>query len=96
MKFRSTMIAWVPETDRIHVGPWPDRTGWSDAYSRTDGACFSDVRNVPPDRRLAMLFIAFNTIVVRDKVPAEAVHRAFLAIDEYRKAIAPDTPGADA
>ena len=43
-----------------------------------------------------MLFIEFNTIVVRDQVPVEAVHREFLKIDEYRKRISPDIPGADA
>jgi len=33
-------------------------------------------------QRDLMLFIEFNTIVVRDKVPVEAAHKAFLAIDE--------------
>jgi hypothetical protein len=50
---------------------------------------------MPEDRRLMMLFVDFNTCVVRDKVRAEAVHREFLKIDEYRSRISPDTPGAD-
>jgi hypothetical protein len=41
-----------------------------------------------------MLFIEFNTIVVRDKIPVEAAHREFLKIDEYRQCISPDIPGA--
>ena len=42
-----------------------------------------------------MLFIEFNTIVVRDKIPVEAAHREFLKIDEYRQRISPDIPGSD-
>jgi hypothetical protein len=42
-----------------------------------------------------MLFIEFNTIVVRDNVSVEAAHKAFLAIDEYRERISPDIEGAD-
>ena len=45
-------------------------------------------------KRDMMLFIEFHTIVVRDKVPVEAAHRAFLAIDEYRDRISPDIEGA--
>ena len=41
-----------------------------------------------------MLFIEFNTIVVRDQIPVKAAHDAFLAIDEYRERISPDIPGA--
>jgi hypothetical protein len=33
-------------------------------------------------------------MVVRDGVPPDAVHRAFLALDEYRDALPPDVPGA--
>lgn len=38
-----------------------------------------------------MLFIEFHTIVVRDKVPIQAAHKAFLAIDEYRD-VSPPLP----
>ena len=43
-----------------------------------------------------MMLIEFHTIVVGDRVPVEAAHKAFLAIDEYRKRISSDIPGADA
>ena len=33
-----TMIAWNPDSEDIRVGPWPDKTGWSDNYDSTDGA----------------------------------------------------------
>ncbi len=45
--------------------------------------------------RIARLFIDFQTIVVRDGLDPQAVHKAFLAIDEYRFRIAPDTEGAE-
>jgi hypothetical protein len=44
---------------------------------------------------LLSLFILFNTVTVRDRVPVEAAHKAFLAIDEYRETISRDTEGAE-
>lgn len=95
MKFAEAMIAWDPRTDRIQVGPWPDRTGWSRRYLFTDGACTMALHKMAPEVQKAMLFIHFNTIVVRDGVPVAKAHEAFLAIDEYRASISPDIPGAD-
>ena len=95
MKQLETMYAWTPGTDQIEVGPWPDRTGWRKRYTRSIGACSSKLHRMTPDERLAMLFIDFNTIVVRDGVSVAAAHAAFLKIDEYRRAISADTPGAD-
>ena len=43
---------------------------------------------------LAMLFIEFNAMIVRDGIDPQEAHHAFLAIDEYREAIAPDIEGA--
>lgn len=48
-----------------------------------------------PIKQLLAMFILFNTITVRDRVPVEVVHEAFLGIDEYRTAISPDAPGAE-
>jgi len=45
-------------------------------------------------RLLAMLFIEFNAMVVRDGINPQIAHKAFLAIDEYRDAIAPDIEGS--
>ena len=45
--------------------------------------------------RIARLFIDFQTVVVRDGIDPQVAHRAFLAIDEYRFRIAPDTEGAE-
>jgi hypothetical protein len=45
-------------------------------------------------KQLLSLFILFNTITVRDGVNVAKAHNAFLAIDEYRRSISPDAPGA--
>ena len=50
------------------------------------GACnFEDWRN--PEERLPKLFIAFNTLTVRDSMDPRVTHDAFLAIPEYRQAM---------
>jgi hypothetical protein len=41
------------------------------------------------------MFVLFNTIIVRDGLDPQSVHREFLKIDEYRRCISPDSP-ADA
>ena len=36
------MIAWtaaVPGPACLEVGPWPDRTGWSDSFNSSIGCC---------------------------------------------------------
>ena len=93
MKLTECMIVWDAQTDHIDVVPWPDRNRESYAYRMSVGACDTDLRKMPEDRQIGMLFIHFHTIVVRDQVPVWAAHRAFLKIDEYRQCISPDTPG---
>jgi hypothetical protein len=63
----------------------PKRAWWMPAAHRDFGKA---------NAKLSM-FVLFNTLVVRDKVDPQVAHQAFLAIDEYRKTISPDTPGAD-
>jgi hypothetical protein len=93
MKLRETMICWNSASLRdqhdewVRPGPHPDKTGWSKAFAGSDGACMiQDWREYSDDERLLRLFVLFTTLVVRDGVPADEVHRAFLAIDEYREA----------
>lgn len=105
MKFLDCMIAWTPANEdwgaegqaagSVTVGPWPDRSRWSDAYAMTEGACDMALHDLNSDARDLMLFIIFNKLVVRDGLDAMVVHEAFLAIDEYRQRLSPDTPGAD-
>lgn len=95
MKVTEAMIAWNPYTDQIEVGPWQDSTGWSDRYRMTSGACEMALHKMKPEMQIAMLFIHFHAAVVRDRVPVDAAHRAFLVVDEYRRRISPDIPGAE-
>lgn len=95
MRQLEAMIAFNTDSDEIEVGPWPDRTGWSSRYRMTIGACMLFMHDWPEAERKAQLFIDFNTIVVRDRVPVDAAHAAFLKIDEYRQMIAPDMKGAE-
>jgi hypothetical protein len=97
MKYCEALIAWTPTTDalgEIDVLPWPDKRGLSDRYEFTGDACYSEVHQMSQTAQLARLFIDFNTVVVRDRIPVAAAHRAFLKIDEYRDRISPDTDGA--
>jgi hypothetical protein len=102
MKYQEALIAWNPRTDQIRVGPlirrdldgdWTRCPVW---YRMTSGAAYAALRKCENKyKRDMMLFIEFNTIVVRDKIPIEAAHREFLKIDEYRLRMSPDIPGAD-
>jgi hypothetical protein len=67
---------------------------WSKRYAYVGGACYTDWQEIALDRKVMMMFIDFHTCVVRDGVDPQAAHREFLKIDEYRRRISPDTPGA--
>lgn len=103
------MVAWNPDygdgcriplagndlpVGAVQVGPWPDETGWSDAYDYTDGCCELDRLKQPRETQLALVFITFHTLVVRDGIGPQAAHREFLKIAEYRNRISPDIEGA--
>jgi len=47
-------------------------------------------------KQLLGMFILFNTVTMRDEIDVQKAHKAFLEIEEYRRAIAPDAPGAEA
>jgi hypothetical protein len=105
MKYRNCMIAWTPTAyvakedeatkGQVKVGPHPDTTGWSDAYSHTTGSCYFGRKKAPRWERLSWVMSDFHTMVVRDGIDAQVAHKAFLAIDEYREFISPDIDGAE-
>jgi hypothetical protein len=64
-------------------------------YKRDAGASFTDWRHRSSEELKALVLAAFHTLVVRDGMHPQAVHQAFLAIDEYREVISPDIGGAD-
>ncbi|WP_375464617.1 hypothetical protein [uncultured Methylobacterium sp.] len=104
MKQSEAIVVWTPvrwadmkpETaGQVAVLTYPDTTGATGRYMMTAGAVFSGLKTLSEEARIARLFIDFQTLVVRDGLDPQAVHRAFLAIDEYRFRIAPDTEGAE-
>jgi hypothetical protein len=98
------LVAWNPSdypwadapAGAVKVGPWPDTTGWSHPYCNTDGCCRSEWAKWSWERQLKIIFIIFNTLVVRDGIAPLAAHREFLKIDAYRECISPDMEGAAA
>ncbi|MBL8773904.1 MAG: hypothetical protein JNK30_21130 [Phenylobacterium sp.] len=101
MKAAEAVIAWTPSHNafggrgqhtrgQVKVCSRPPYSSvdpyafW--VYAGVDGSDLDDV---------AMVFIHFNTIVVRDKVDPQVAHEAFLQIDEYRQRISPDIAGAE-
>lgn len=86
------MVAWTPgKPEDVRVGRWPDKTGWSRAYDQTAGCCELERDQLRPSDKVAIMFIDFHTLTVRDRMDAQAVHREFMKIDDYRRYIAPDT-----
>jgi hypothetical protein len=95
------MVAWTPAgcvydtpAGAIEVGPWPDRTCWSDDYAFTMGCCMANRHKMSKAQKVMMMFIDFHTAVTRDGIDPQAAHREFLKIGEYRWRISPDIPGA--
>lgn len=103
MKAKDALIAWTPSWDvddptagKVKVGPMPEfPSDWSKPYSFTGGAAHTDRRSMVGAEAALMVFVDFQTLVIRDGIDPAAAHEAFLAIDEYRERLAPDTPGAD-
>jgi len=109
MKGNDALIAWTPANwdiplcaatrGKIRIGPLIQKgeIDWTDhpvEYACTGGAAYTSWRKLKPEALLAMIFIEFNAIVVRDGIDPQDAHRAFLTIDEYRTHIAPDMDGA--
>ena len=104
MKQSDAIIAWTPArwaelrpdtAGQVAVLPAPDPAGAAKRFMMRGGAGSSALQALTGEARIARLFIDFQTLVVRDGLDPQAVHRAFLAIDEYRFRIAPDTEGAE-
>ncbi|SDA14862.1 hypothetical protein SAMN02799622_01221 [Methylobacterium sp. UNC378MF] len=104
MKQIDAIIAWTPArwaelkpdtAGQVVVLPAPDTAGEAKRYMMRAGASSSAMAALSEEARISRLFIDFQTLVVRDGIDPQAAHRAFLAIDEYRFRIAPDTEGAE-
>lgn len=109
MRATEAMIAYTPAyyndgpkaatRGQVKIGPLLNTArgdnDWSRPYAFTIGAAELARRKYLTHQSLAQVFIDFHTIVVRDGIDPQVAHQAFLAIDEYRRAISPDIPGAE-
>jgi hypothetical protein len=104
MLMKDARIAWTPvyyppglsrrgktlRPGAIEAGP-RQPTGWMDDYACWDNA---DQVAMLDDKskaaRLAMLFITFHHIVVRDGINPVEAHKAFMKIAEFRDCMADD------
>jgi hypothetical protein len=62
-------------------------------YKRDAGASLTDWRHRSSEQLKALVLSEFHALVVRDGMHPQAVHQAFLVIDEYREVISPDIKG---
>ena len=93
MKAINAMVTWNFEGSCFVVSH-PDFNNASRDFTRSDGAVFDFWRKLSTEKRKTMVFVIFNTLVVRDGIDPKQAHEEFLKIDEYAKLISPDIPGA--
>lgn len=103
MKAAEAMIFWTPTSwaDHPNVGQisvWergsPQASAAWPSHAMKVGAAFTHWQEARGDLATALVFIEFQTAVVRDGIDPQKAHDAFLQIDEYREACAPDVRGA--
>jgi len=97
-------IAWTPNAEpyrddrtrgQVRVGPLGDdgTFRWSVPYAMTTGACWTNRDRMRGVKSVCQLLLDFNTLVVRDGIDPQAVHREFLKVAEYVAYISRDTDG---
>jgi hypothetical protein len=102
MKAYEALVAWTPI--RMTANPTCGKVGvggllrggadWTKPFFFTGGAAYTARRTMRGMDAVAMLFVEFNTMVVRDGIDPKIAHEALLVIDEYAEHISLDTPGA--
>lgn len=96
MKLADALILWDPLTGRVAVGPITEGRGeWAKGLPKSAGAAFAHVRKLKGGEARCYVMSEFLGLVVRDGIPVQDAHRAFLKIEEYRQAIPRDTHGAE-
>lgn len=88
------VIGWDAAAGDVRAGTLRDSLDWPRGMT-TCGAVFAGWRGATAQRRLVHLFVDFHTMTVRDGIDPARAHAALLTIREYRRAIAPDVPGAE-
>lgn len=106
MKAADADVIWIPartleetldSANRVrvemHGSGWTRASGdlWMPAAKAWDFVQHPTDLDAPEMHTLS-IFVLFNTLVIRDHIDPQAVHNAFLKIDEYRDTISPDIP----
>lgn len=86
------MVGVDPDSRTVEVGPWPDRTGWSDRYAFTTGACFF-ARSTLSDRLIGMLD-DLDAVIAWGVAPLDA-YREFAKVEWFRQIAAAGIAYAD-
>lgn len=85
-----------PTEGMLQIGPKDTRESWQNdpRYRYTLG--FDTLRSITSSDQMRTVVLAeFNTLIVRDKLDPELVHREFLKVDEYRWCLSWDIKGAE-
>ena len=83
---KNWMIAWntSDSVPRMEVGPWPDRTGWSNAYDMTTGCCYSLVQDLD-DAEQARLLVNEAVNLMFNGIPSQIVLEEFSKIRVWKE-----------
>jgi len=84
-----------PRRGEIRVGLHPHETDSLAGYDKSTGACHWDRKSMTPLMQVAFMLVDFYEIITHDGLNPRKVHKAFLAIDEFRWVISPDMEGAE-
>jgi hypothetical protein len=97
MDWRNCSYFWNPETGFVLIAARGQADPGRPTMSRFMHGNEPRLRLLDWDdpRIVAKVFIEFNTLVARDRIPIDAAHREFLKVMQYRKHIAPDSQGAE-
>ena len=95
MKSTEAMIVWNNQTGEVNVGPWPDKTGWSNHWPRKFRTSYGDAEFAEGLPDLHKMLRDFHWCVLESGIDPMKVHCEFLKIDEYRLGIQASVPGSE-
>lgn len=87
MKLAEAYILWTPHTADVRIVSEPETHGIA-ATHRTMRLAEGHTPDLSADWRECFMGINAIELIAREGIPAEAMHTALLAVDEYRDAMA--------
>lgn len=85
------MVGWNspeksgPRSQEVKVGPWPDKTRWSDDFEATAGCCNATWHDEleTQEEKIDELIRGFFYLVLSEGIDPDAVHQEFSKIRGY-------------